>query len=147
MGLREKVILVHSKDQVGGHAVSMNALTKEEELYLDRYDQRNVYFYGDVDLTKEEDLRVLKDYNFVSQHGNSWLNSHFNYEDGNFRLEQRAISNNPEHAYEYVIVEGPTHDPIAWFKYQYTLLGKPPKVVVYKDDFYEQFKRDFKRRR
>lgn len=130
------MILLHSKDTPSGYPIAMKAITQKQEDKIDKIsDKRNIYFYGDINLNNPDDIKIIKDYNFVSQREGSILYTKFDYETGIFTLVPQF--NGVE--FEQVVKWGLCHDPVLWFKYQHCLLGKPNKVIVYNEGFNEQW--------
>lgn len=130
MGIRQKTILVHSSLNRASHTVYMKAITAAEEAKLDkRTDKSDIYFYGDINLKNKEDIAHIKNYNLIEVNGLGMLYTTFDYEKATFSL----IDQYQMGEVEKVVKWGPCTDPIAWFKYNHCLLGKPKKIVVYNE--------------
>lgn len=127
LGIRTKVVLTPSISAYDDSPVHMMAITEEQEAMLDRRSQENIFFYGDIDINKKEDLDIIRDYNFYFKDNKGMLYTNFNYENASFSL----VSNFNGKEYEPVVKWGPCISAIEWFKYAHCLLGKPNKVVVY----------------
>ena len=129
MGIRERVMLVHSSGSKNGETVKMRAISEEEEFYIDKKNYKDdIYFYGEVNLNDKDDLDTIRNYNFVDNKLRSMIFSNFNYNKGLYT----AIEGVPKH--------GATTNPVEWFKYNHCLLGKPKRVIVYMNSFYDDVK-------
>jgi len=105
----------------------MEAIDADREKRYDKQsDKRHIYFYGDIDLTKKDDIDHIRNYNIIQADHLGMVYSNFDYESGTY--EQSNIFNGVE--YEPQSLWGPCIDPLLWFKYNHVLLGKPNKVVV-----------------
>jgi len=129
-------MLVRSDGTSASNSIMMRGISLSEEHKLDKLDKKHIYFYGDVDPTKQEDIDIIKNYNFVHKDHRSILYSNFDYEAGNFALVPQYNGN----IIDYIVKEAPCSDPVAWFNYNHCLLGKPKKVAVY-SDCYDIFRR------
>lgn len=115
----------------------MKPITEEEENRIDkskiyygsiRYDNNgeiikaeDIYLYGTVDFNSNEDLDFIERFNLVDERGNH-IYSTFDYNKGCFT----TINGIPK-MYE-------TWDAINWFKYCHCLIGKPERIIVFKDN-------------
>lgn len=104
--------------------VFIKAITEKEEKAIDRnnypIDTRNIFFYGEIDVTKDEDIRHITEANLVDRDGRGMIYSRFNYEKGTFDLIDEQVK------------WAPTSNPLEWFKFKHCLIGKPKRVIVYK---------------
>lgn len=130
-------MLVHSKGNSNGKGIFMQAITAKEEDKLDRCDQSDIYFYGDIDLDNINDLNNIRKYNLVNNNNLGMLYTNFDYDKGCFTLVPQLIMGNIEN----VVKWGSCDDPVTWFKYNYCLLGKPDKIVVYNASSSEYWRR------
>lgn len=84
-------------------------------------DKNRIYIYGEVDLNNDEDCKLIK--NLFPMHdsimGNQ-IHANFDYETGTVS----PIDGNIRWTIEV--------DPFKWFKYNYCLIGKPKRIIVYK---------------
>ncbi|MBP3201297.1 MAG: hypothetical protein J6M39_06580 [Lachnospiraceae bacterium] len=85
-----------------------------------------VYLYGTVNLDNQKDINYLLRYkNAILNPFNSgnWYYTTFNYETGEIQYnEQRK-------AYLGINFIG---DYLKWFKYNYCIIGKPKRIIIYK---------------
>jgi len=80
-----------------------------------------IYFYGDIDLNNEEDIKIIKSKNLVDvECKTSMIPVDFDYNTGYGKIEH-----NIPKIY-------PTIDSVKWFKYVHCRLGKPKYVIAYK---------------
>lgn len=129
-GIREKAILCRIKTIGDFVYIVMKEITDEQEKQLDELEaitinnkiigKDEIYCYGEIDVNNEEDLKYIKKFNIINLDAENSIHSGYNYEKGN------------------VIIEGnipkmySTWNPIEWFKYNYLLIGKPKRIIIYK---------------
>lgn len=122
------------------YAVYIQPLSESQEHELDTKEQvfirtnksddgfvvkrENIYCYGEIDLSNDEDIAAIERFNLINSDGAS-IHSNFNYELG---IATYNASENPKF-YN-------THDHILWYKYCYTIIGKPKRVIIYKTKIY-----------
>ena len=114
----------------------MESLSKEDEDNIEELiaHRRHIYFknafggivdettiltYGEINVTKQNDLNTIKDLKLINQDFGNWIPSSFNYNDATVKTE------------EGVVKEYTTFDPILNFKYCHCRLGKPKRVIIY----------------
>ena len=130
LGIREKVILSRTKNLGNYIYVIMKPITKEDEKTLDNEEELNIngdivtkddiYCYGEFDVTNPEDINYIKKFNIINLDNNNQVHSNFDFELGE------------------VIIEGTIakmhdcYDVVKWFKYNYLLIGKPNRIIIYK---------------
>jgi len=136
----KKVML--SRSDKGNYAVFMEAITEETEKNIDKQTDlkgsfnysglkgnlitnSNTYLYGEIDLENPKDIKYLMRFknailNPYDYH--MWYYTSFNYKTG-------EIKSNPEGIFKGVNIVA---NPIVWFKYQYCILGKPKRIIIYK---------------
>lgn len=129
LGIRKKAILCHFEDFKHRQDVCvLETIDENKELEIDKtkkyknnegitIDANSIYFYGDIDINNEKDIELIYHKNLIDD--NAIIRSDFNYEKG-------------IHYVSDVVRESPISDPLKWFKYNYCLIGKPNKVIVYK---------------
>lgn len=115
----------------------MEAITEEQETSIDkskiyygdiRYvrndgtmiQAKNIYLYGEVDFNNKDDISNIERFNLIDEDGGI-IYSNFNYDKGHF-----------------ITIDGiaksfPTWNPVLWFKYCHCLIGKPARIIVYKN--------------
>lgn len=135
LNLKKQALLCHIKDIKHNIFIIMEAIDEEQEKRIDnskkyygsiRYDKgndiipgNNIYLYGEVDLTKEEDLELIENFNLIDSAGGR-IYSNFDYDDGKFTTIDGI-------AKQYT-----TWNPVLWFSYCHVLIGKPKRIIVYK---------------
>ena len=137
---QKKVLL--SRSDKHDYGVFMEAITEEIESNIDKQNDlhgsftyrtlkgqiatnSNTYLYGEIDLNNPKDIKYLMRFKnaIVNPYDyNRWYYTSFNYETG-------EIKANPEGIFKGVNFIA---DPIKWFKYQYCMLGKPKRIIIYK---------------
>ena len=140
LGIRSNgVILCRSEIIKGLHSsVIMEAITEEEEIRIDKsrkyygekqYERKDgyivqdkdIYIYGEVNLDDKEDINIITSFNLVDEELNkNWVYSNFDFEKGTFTTKDGIAKTYP------------TSDALLWFKYNYVLLGKPKRIIIYK---------------
>lgn len=129
LGLREKIILSTFNEHGTLIKIMMIPITKEQEDYLDKnrsiklndkvtITSNQVFVYGECNFS-EEDIAKLERCNIVPENG-GWIYSGVNLETGEVTYEDRVPK------------QYPTFDPVIWFEYNYMLIGKPKRVLVFK---------------
>lgn len=125
--------MCHSNDNITSKPIFMEAIDINQNKRLERGFQSDlVFFYGDIDVNKPDDIKIIRDTNIIEKEGKGMLYSNFNYEAGSFALVDRHNGVEMEKAVEWA----PCSDPLEWFKYNHCLLGKPKYVVVYESNSY-----------
>lgn len=130
LGIRKKAILCRSK--VMGDVIYsvMREITEEQEKELDDIesieldgkviDKSNIYCYGQLDVNNEEDVNYIRKFNIINLDAENPIHSDYNYERGNVRIDGNIAKTHP------------TWDAFEWFKYNYLLIGKPKRIIIYK---------------
>lgn len=128
LGIRKQVVLRHFEGFKGGSCAVMRAITLDEEKTIDRtksyrlengasLDTSSIYFYGDIDITNEADIDLIRHKNLINE--DCQIRSNFDYDKGEHDVIDQV---------RYSVV----NDVIKWFKYNYCMLGKPERVIVFK---------------
>jgi len=137
LGIRPNgVVLYHTEIIKRRSYVVMEAITEQQENRIDKskiyygdivykrkdgviVQGRDIYLYGEVDFNNPEDISNIERFNLINE-DNNFIFSNFNYDKGTYT----TIDGKPK---RFI-----TYDPLLWFKYNYCLLGKPARVIVYK---------------
>lgn len=117
----------------------MEAITEKEELRIDksakyygeiRYVKnddtiipaKHIYLYGEVDFNNEDDLANIEKFDLIDDdiEARNFIHANFDFEKGCFTTVNGI-------AKTYT-----TWNPILWFMYNYVLIGKPQRIIVYK---------------
>lgn len=130
LGIRKKVILCRTKDNSGYTYSVMSPIDESQEKELDKYERavidgneisrKSIYTYGEVDLSNKEDVDFINKLHLSddSDKGNI-IHSNFNYDKGFAEYEGNVAKTRP------------TWNLLEWFKYNYCLIGKPKRIVIY----------------
>ena len=130
LGIRKKAILCRTK--VGGNPIYtvMRPITEQQKKELDDNERLvidnitiskdNIYCYGEFNVNNDEDLNYIKKFNIINLDEENSVHSNLDFETGEVTLEGNI-------AKVYCC-----YDAIKWFKYQYLLIGKPNRIIVYK---------------
>lgn len=133
LGIREKMILSRINNKF---ITVMEAITEEDEKRIDECIEKNKYIkfnkgdkiideksictYGSIDVNNPDDIKIINKLGLIDEAG-ATIHSNFNFDAGTFTTIDRK-------AKFYT-----TWKPIDWFKYCYCLIGKPARIIVYKD--------------
>ena len=136
LGIRKRAILLHSKTPHGIELTVMESITKEQEIRIDKssdyfgelqfeskhgtIQQRNIYLYGEIDFNSKDDLDVIKRFKLIDPDLMSFKYTSFDYEKGTALVQDKVTKISP------------SIDCVEWFKYNYCLIGKPQRIIVYK---------------
>lgn len=128
-GLRKKIILSTFNDKGIVTKLMMMPISKEQEDEIDNnlslkineiiIKKNQISVYGEVNFSKDDLNKIDKITNIVPEDG-GWLYSNLDLETGDVTLE----GNTPKMY--------PTFDPVTWFEYNYLLLGKPERIIIFK---------------
>lgn len=129
-GIRERTILSRTKNLGNYIYVVMKSITKEDEKALDDTEELNIngnivtkddiYCYGEFDITNPEDINYVKKFNIINLDSNNQIHSNFDFETGEVIIEGNIAKMHD------------CYDVIKWFKYNYLLIGKPNRIIIYK---------------
>lgn len=137
MGIRRRVVLNHS-DKHG--KIVLQVLTDNEEEQIDKsilkYGEltylldnkikiraKDIYLYGDINLENQEDVKLLEKFNKIIC--DEYAASNFIY--SNVDYNKRKVYSDERGIYlGYTCMNWRK-----WFKYNYFLLGKPKKIIIY----------------
>lgn len=119
--------------------VIMEPITEKEEEHIDKSSKyygeirhvkndntiisaKDIYLYGEVDFNKEDDLSNIERFNLIDNdiEARNLIYANFDFDKGSF-----TTINGVAKAY-------PTWNPILWFMYNYVLIGKPERIIVYR---------------
>lgn len=122
----------------GIDVVRLEAITEKEE---ERIDHSKAYFdgattfckgdkiiaqdkqilmYGEINFESKEDIKLIEKFNLIADNGNCIYSNVDN--DGSVRTV------------DGLLLWYPTFDKIEWFKYCHMLIGKPKRIIVYRDN-------------
>lgn len=137
LGIRQQAILCRIKALKGYEYVIMESITEEQETIIDKaykyYGEhryvtkentvitgKNIFLYGEVNLNNEDDIDIIEKFPIVSEDMDNFMYSNFDYEKGT-----------------YTTIDGLskghfTCNRLKWFMYNYCLIGKPDRIIIYK---------------
>lgn len=129
-GIRKKVILCRIKNIGEYQYTVMRAITEAQEKEIDDNEQieidgnvftkDSIYCYGQFDINNPEDLHYVSKFNIINLDDENPVHSGFDFDKGEVVIEGNV-------AKTYAC-----YDAIKWFKYNYLLLGKPKRIIIYK---------------
>lgn len=130
LGIRKKAILCRIKTMGNFVYTVIRPITEEEEKVLDSDEKividgntitkDNIYCYGEFDVTNEEDIKYIKKFNIINLDEVNSVHSDFDFDTGKVKIEGTVAK-----TYS-------CYDVVKWFKYNYVLIGKPNRILIYK---------------
>lgn len=129
LGIRKQTILCHF-EKICDLAV-MKEITETDEKNIDKrlrfntgtqfIERDKIILYGEIDFNNKNDVKVIKNKNLMfPEIVSNIVYSTFDYKSG--------IATSINNVYKMTIEV----DPVKWFMYNYCLIGKPKRVIVYK---------------
>lgn len=136
---RQRVML--SRSDKKDYGVFMEAISESTEINLDRQNKvknsityaaskgvvtnNDIYLYGEINLDNKKDIKYLKKFSSAILNPydiSNFIYSNFNYDTGDVFADDNGIYKG------YQIM----NEPIKWFKFNYCILGKPKRIIIYK---------------
>lgn len=127
-GINKKTILSTFNDKGILTKVMMMPITEADEKFIDdnqyfeigknTIQKAQIYLYGEVNFS-EDDLNKIDKTNIVPEDG-GWIYSNLDLEKGIVTFEGKVPK------------QYPTFDTIVWFEYNYLLIGKPKRIIIFK---------------
>lgn len=129
LGIRKQTILCHF-EKICDLAV-MKEITETDEKNIDKglrfntgtqfIERDKIILYGEIDFNNKNDVELIKNKNLMfPEIVSNIVYSTFDYKSG--------IATSINNVYKMTIEV----DPVKWFMYNYCLIGKPKRVIVYK---------------
>lgn len=129
LGIRKQTILCHF-EKICDLAV-MKEITETDEKNIDKglrfntgtqfIERDKIILYGEIDFNNKNDVKLIKDKNLMfPKIVSNIVYSTFDYKSG--------IATSINNVYKMTIEV----NPVKWFMYNYCLIGKPKRVIVYK---------------
>lgn len=137
MGIKRRVVLNHSDKS---SKIVLQVLTDSEEEQIDnsilKYGEltyllddkikiraKDIYLYGDINLENQDDIKLLEKFNKIIC--DEYAVSNFIYSDVNYKTG-RVYSDDRGIYLGYTCMNWNK-----WFNFNYLLLGKPKKIIIY----------------
>lgn len=129
LGIRKQTILCHFEKICD--LVVMKEITETDEKNIDKglrfntgtqfIERDKIILYGEIDFNNKNDVKLIKNKNLMfPEIVSNIVYSTFDYKSG--------IATSINNVYKMTIEV----DPVKWFMYNYCLIGKPKRVIVYK---------------
>lgn len=129
-GIRKRAILCRSNDVIKT-VVVMISITEEQEKEIDdngyidinnlKVAANNIYCYGNIDINNDDDAEAIIKFDLIGKgDDDNYVYSGYDYEKGIVKFDGNVAKMHP------------ISDRIEWFKYNYLLIGKPERVLIYK---------------
>lgn len=129
LGIRKQTILCHF-EKICDLAV-MKEITETDEKNIDKglrfntgtqfIERDKIILYGEIDFNNKNDVKLIKNKNLMFPE----IVSNIVYSTFDYKSGIATLINN---VYKMIIEV----DPVKWFMYNYCLIGKPKRVIVYK---------------
>lgn len=136
-GIQKKGVLARFNNGGRKESIVMESITEKEEARIDkstkyfgalRHELKNgyiiegkdIYCYGQIDFTSDDDLALIKRLNIIHDGGNNWVETSFDYENGTIT------------SVDGITKGSITWDPVLWAKYNHVKIGKPERIIIYK---------------
>lgn len=81
---------------------------------------KDIILYGEINLDNEEDIRYIERFNLMNDESQNWIYTNLDYDTGIVETIDRKL------------IGISTIDPVEWFEYNYLLIGKPERIIIYK---------------
>ena len=130
LGIRKRVILSRTKSISNVICSVMVPITKEQEKHLDEFeritidniniDKKHIYCYGEINLDSSEDVEFIEKFNLINEDQGNEYHLNYNYNTGEVNIEGNIAKMRL------------TYNPVEWFKYNYVLIGKPKRILLFK---------------
>lgn len=138
LGKRKSQVLSRFNDELCVPCVMLEAITKELEDKIDaiiKYGgsvkldtgaivtKNDIYVYGDININSKSDIQYLSKFRKVILNSNNrftFIPSSFDYKNGTYTEIDGIAKGSPFQS-----------DYLEWFKYNYCLIGKPKKIIIY----------------
>lgn len=129
LGIRKQTILCHFEKMCD--LAVMKEITETDEKNIDKglrfntgtqfIERDKIILYGEIDFNNKNDVKLIKNKNLMfPKTVSNIVYSTFDYKSG--------IATSINNVYKMTIEV----DPVKWFMYNYCLIGKPKRVIVYK---------------
>lgn len=129
LGIRKQTILCHFEKICD--LVVMKEITETDEKNIDKglrfntgtqfIERDKIILYGEIDFNNKNDVKLIKNKNLMfPEIVSNIVYSTFDYKSG--------IATSINNVYKMTIEV----NPVKWFMYNYCLIGKPKRVIVYK---------------
>lgn len=138
LGIRPNGVTIYRTNAIKGSTlVIMEAIDEQQELRIDksktyygdiRFERpdgiivpaKDIYLYGEVDFSNKDDIANIERFNLINPDG-EWIYSNIDFDKGTFTtIDGKAKM------YQ-------TWNCLDWFKYCHILIGKPARIIVYKN--------------
>lgn len=129
LGIRKQTILCHFEKRCD--LAVMKEITETDEKNIDKglrfntgtqfIERDKIILYGEIDFNNKNDVKLIKNKNLMfPEIVSNIVYSTFDYKSG--------IATPINNVYKMTIEV----DPVKWFMYNYCLIGKPKRIIVYK---------------
>lgn len=129
-GIRKKAILCRTKTMGNFIYTVIRPITEEDEKTLDSDEQividgnlinkDNIYCYGEFNIDNPEDIEYIKKFSIINFDENNSVYSNYNFKEGTVTIEGNIAKTFS------------CYNVVKWFKYNYLLIGKPNRIIIYK---------------
>ena len=116
-------------------SIRLEPLTEEQESFIDNHKNvwtngkyirndgvefagNNILLYGDVELNNREFIDCIRNLDIINSEDNPWYRTDVNFTTG-------VVDREKVRKWSF------TTNPLTWFEYNYMLIGRPNKIIIY----------------
>ena len=116
-------------------SIRLEPLTEEQESFIDNHKNvwtngkyirndgvefagNNILLYGDVELNNREFIDYIRNLDIINSEDNPWYRTDVNFTTG-------VVDREKVRKWSF------TTNPLTWFEYNYMLIGRPNKIIIY----------------
>ena len=137
LGLLPNGIVLNRKPWIKKTTISirLEPLTEEQESFIDNHKNvwtngkyirndgvefagNNILLYGDVELNNREFIDCIRNLDIINSEDNPWYRTDVNFTTG-------VVDREKVRKWSF------TTNPLTWFEYNYMLIGRPDKIIIY----------------
>lgn len=116
-------------------SIRLEPLTEEQESFINNHKNvwtngkyirndgvefagNNILLYGDVELNNREFIDCIRNLDIINSEDNPWYRTDVNFTTG-------VVDREKVRKWSF------TTNPLTWFEYNYMLIGRPNKIIIY----------------
>lgn len=116
-------------------SIRLEPLTEEQESFINNHKNvwtngkyirndgvefagNNILLYGDVELNNREFIDCIRNLDIINSEDNPWYRTDVNFTTG-------VVDREKIRKWSF------TTNPLTWFEYNYMLIGRPNKIIIY----------------
>lgn len=137
LGLSPNGVALNRKPWIKKTTISirLEPLTEEQESFINNHKNvwtngkyirndgvefagNNILLYGDVELNNREFIDCIRNLDIINSEDNPWYRTDVNFTTG-------VVDREKVRKWSF------TTNPLTWFEYNYMLIGRPNKIIIY----------------